>query len=46
MSRFALAKAAVAALRTHVEEPEKAAARQEIAIPTELIVRESTAPPK
>jgi len=46
MSRFALAKAAVAALRAHVEEPEKAAARQEIPIPTELVIRESTGAPK
>jgi len=46
MSRFALAKAAFAALRGHVEEPEKTQGRQEIAIPTELVIRESTGAPK
>ena len=44
MSRFALAKAAVAALRTHVEQPEDSAATREFAISTDLVVRESTGP--
>jgi LacI family transcriptional regulator len=42
MSRFALAKAAVAALRTHVEKPEESAATREFPISTDLVVREST----
>jgi LacI family transcriptional regulator len=46
MSRFVLAKAAVAALRAYVEEPEKFAGREEIPIPTELVVRESTGVPR
>jgi LacI family transcriptional regulator len=46
MSRFALAKAAVAALRTHVEKPEESETAREFAIPTELVVRESTGAPK
>ena len=45
MSRYDLARAAFQALRAHAEEPEKITSRQEIVIPTELILRESTAPP-
>jgi LacI family transcriptional regulator len=44
MSRFELASAAVTALRTHVEQPQEA--KREYNIQTDLIVRESTAPPK
>jgi LacI family transcriptional regulator len=44
MSRFELARAAVTALRTHVEQPQEA--KREYNIQTDLIVRESTAPPK
>jgi DNA-binding LacI/PurR family transcriptional regulator len=44
MSRFELARAAVTALRAHVEQPQEA--RREYNIQTDLIVRESTAPPK
>jgi LacI family transcriptional regulator len=45
MSRYDLARAAFGALRGFVEEPEAQAGRQEIVIPTELIVRESTGAP-
>jgi LacI family transcriptional regulator len=44
MSRFELARAAVTALRTLVEEPQNS--RREYNIQTDLIVRESTASPK
>jgi LacI family transcriptional regulator len=44
MSRFELARAAVTALRAHVERPQEA--KREYNIQTDLIVRESTAPPK
>ncbi len=43
MSRFDLARAAVTALRTHVEQPEDA--KREYNIQTDLIVRESTSVP-
>ena len=46
MSRYDLAKAAVTALRGHVERPEESAAVREFDIPTNLILRESTAPPR
>jgi LacI family transcriptional regulator, galactose operon repressor len=46
MSRFALAKAAVAALRAQVEEPEQSSGKREFDIPTELVVRESTSYPR
>ena len=45
MSRYDLARAAFCALRGYVEEPDAQAGRQEIVIPTELIVRESTGAP-
>jgi DNA-binding LacI/PurR family transcriptional regulator len=44
MSRFDIARAAVTALRTHVEQPEDA--KREYNIPTDLIVRESTSVPR
>ena len=44
MSRFELARAAVTALRTHVEEPQEA--KREYSIQTDLIVRESTGTPR
>jgi LacI family transcriptional regulator len=44
MSRFELARAAVTALRTHVEEPQNS--RREYKIQTDLIVRESTGAPR
>lgn len=43
MSRFELARAAVTALRTHVEQPQEA--KREYNIQTDLIVRESTSAP-
>ena len=46
MSRYVLAKAAVTALRGQVESPEEFAALREFDIPTELVVRESTAVPR
>jgi DNA-binding LacI/PurR family transcriptional regulator len=46
MSRYALAKAAVAALRAQVEEPQQSSGRREFDIPTDLIVRESTGYPR
>jgi LacI family transcriptional regulator len=46
MSRFELARAAVTALRVHVEPSENAEAQREYNIQTELIVRESTASPR
>jgi DNA-binding LacI/PurR family transcriptional regulator len=42
MSRFELARAAVTALRTHVEELSDSAQKREFSIQTNLIVREST----
>jgi DNA-binding LacI/PurR family transcriptional regulator len=44
MSRFELARAAVTALRTHVEQPENS--QREYNIQTDLIVRESTGVPR
>jgi LacI family transcriptional regulator len=44
MSRFELARAAVTALRTHVEQPQEA--KREYNIQTDLIVRESTGAPR
>ena len=44
MSRFELARAAVTALRTHVEQPHEA--QREYSIQTDLIVRESTGAPR
>ena len=44
MSRFELARAAVTALRTHVEEPKNS--QREYNIQTDLIVRESTGAPR
>jgi LacI family transcriptional regulator len=44
MSRFELARAAVTALRTYVEEPQNS--RREYNIQTDLIVRESTGAPR
>jgi DNA-binding LacI/PurR family transcriptional regulator len=46
MSRFELARAAVTALRAHVEPSENAEAKREYKIQTELIVRESTGIPR
>jgi DNA-binding LacI/PurR family transcriptional regulator len=42
MSRFELARAAVTALRTHVEESPDSTQKREFSIQTNLIVREST----
>jgi hypothetical protein len=44
MSRFELARAAVTALRTHVEQPEDS--KREYNIRTDLVVRESTGFPR
>jgi DNA-binding LacI/PurR family transcriptional regulator len=46
MSRFELARAAVTALRAHVEQPEEHTHTREYNIQTDLIVRESTGFPK
>jgi len=46
MSRFELARAAVTALRAHVEPSEHAEPKREYKIQTELIVRESTGFPR
>jgi DNA-binding LacI/PurR family transcriptional regulator len=46
MSRFALAKAAVTALRAQVEESQQPAGKLEFDIPTELVMRESTSYPR
>jgi DNA-binding LacI/PurR family transcriptional regulator len=46
MSRFEIARAAVTALRAHVEPSETAEAKREYKIQTELIVRESTGFPR
>ena len=45
MSRFDIARAAVTALRAHVEQTEGSAPKREYNIETELIVRESTGVP-
>jgi DNA-binding LacI/PurR family transcriptional regulator len=46
MSRFELARAAVTALRAHVEPSDNAEPRREYKIQTDLIVRESTGSPR
>jgi DNA-binding LacI/PurR family transcriptional regulator len=46
MSRFELARAAVTALRAHVEQSESSPPQREYDIQTELVVRESTGFPK
>jgi LacI family transcriptional regulator len=46
MSRFELARAAVTALRAHVENPNDPAPRRDYKIQTDLIVRESTGFPR
>jgi len=46
MSRFELARAAVTALRAHVEQLENSAPKREYNIQTDLIVRESTGAPR
>jgi LacI family transcriptional regulator len=46
MSRFELARAAVTALRAHVEQFENSAPKREYNIQTDLIVRESTGAPR
>ncbi len=46
MSRFDIARAAVTALRAHVEETEGSAPKREYNIETELVVRESTGSPR
>jgi DNA-binding LacI/PurR family transcriptional regulator len=46
MSRFELARAAVTALRAHVEESEGSAQKREYNIQTNLVVRESTGFPR
>jgi LacI family transcriptional regulator len=46
MSRFDLARAAVTALRAHVESPDDPTAKREYKIQTDLIVRESTGLPR
>jgi DNA-binding LacI/PurR family transcriptional regulator len=46
MSRFELARAAVTALRAHVEQSQDSPAQREFDIQTELVVRESTGFPK
>jgi DNA-binding LacI/PurR family transcriptional regulator len=46
MSRFELARAAVTALRTHIEQTEKSEPQREYDIQTNLIVRESTGFPR
>ena len=46
MSRFDIARAAVTALRAHVEQTEGSAPKREYNIETELVVRESTGFPR
>jgi len=46
MSRFELARAAVTALRAHVENPDDPAPKRDYKIQTDLIVRESTGYPR
>ena len=46
MSRFELARAAVAALRAHVENPDDPTPKHDYKIQTDLIVRESTGFPR
>ena len=46
MSRFDIARAAVTALRAHVEQTEGPAPKREYNIETDLIVRESTGFPR
>jgi LacI family transcriptional regulator, galactose operon repressor len=46
MSRFDLARAAVTALRAHVESPDDPAPKRDYKIQTDLIVRESTGFPR
>jgi LacI family transcriptional regulator len=46
MSRFELARAAVTALRAHVENPDDPAPKRDYMIQTDLIVRESTGFPR
>ncbi|HEX3374945.1 MAG TPA: LacI family DNA-binding transcriptional regulator [Edaphobacter sp.] len=46
MSRFEIARAAVAALRAHVETADGAAPKRDYKIRTDLIVRESTGSPR
>jgi LacI family transcriptional regulator len=46
MSRFELARAAVTALRAHVENPDDPAPKRDYKIQTDLIVRESTGFPR
>src|SRR5207302_10757055 len=46
MSRFELARAAVAALRTHVETADGSAPKRDYKIQTNLVVRESTGSPR
>jgi DNA-binding LacI/PurR family transcriptional regulator len=46
MSRFDLARAAVTALRAHVESPDDPTPKREYKIQTDLIVRESTGLPR
>jgi LacI family transcriptional regulator len=46
MSRFELARAAVTALRAHVESPDDPAPKRDYKIQTDLIVRESTGYPR
>jgi len=46
MSRFELARAAVTALRAHVESPDDPAPKRDYKIQTDLIVRESTGFPR
>jgi len=46
MSRFDIARAAVTALRAHVEQTEGSSPKREYNIETELIVRESTGSPR
>jgi DNA-binding LacI/PurR family transcriptional regulator len=46
MSRFELARAAVTALRAHVENSEDSRPKREYKIQTDLVVRESTGAPR
>jgi DNA-binding LacI/PurR family transcriptional regulator len=46
MSRFELARAAVAALRAQVENSDASASKRDYKIQTELILRESTGAPR
>jgi LacI family transcriptional regulator len=46
MSRFEIARAAVAALRAHVETADGSAPKRDYKIRTDLIVRESTGSPR